>query len=102
MFFLDENGGPVKVAPVFVETGNERILLIDDEQMTLEVVRQMIEHLGYTVTTAEKIRQALGKTITGDGELKIAERTDHRPPPRRSSDEGGVSRSQSIVTDPFY
>jgi len=38
--------------------GKERILLIDDEYDILEIEKEMLEKLGYTVTTRDKVREA--------------------------------------------
>ena len=40
-------------------SGNETILLVDDEEITLTVVRDMLEHMGYTVLTAGNGKNAL-------------------------------------------
>lgn len=42
-----------------LQTGNERILLVDDEEQVVEMVRQMLERLGYTVTTQTSSKAAL-------------------------------------------
>ncbi len=39
--------------------GNERILLVDDESPLIDVERQLLERLGYSVTTQTKSREAL-------------------------------------------
>jgi len=44
-------------APVL--TGNERILFIDDEPNIVEIGKQMLEHLGYEVTTRTSSLEAL-------------------------------------------
>lgn len=40
-------------------TGNETILLVDDEDVIIEVARDMLEILGYKVLTAQKGRDAV-------------------------------------------
>ena len=54
-----------------VSGGSETILLIDDEEMILEVARQMLVTLGYTVLTA-------GSGSPGPGNFPGEPRT-HRP-----------------------
>ena len=46
---------PEKVIP----TGSERILFVDDEPVLTHLARQMLEGLGYTVTTTTDSQQAL-------------------------------------------
>ena len=41
-------------------TGDETILLVDDEEMVLDVGKQLLERLGYKVITADSGRKALG------------------------------------------
>jgi len=40
-------------------TGNERILFVDDEEFHVEMVKQVLEHLGYQVTAKTNSRDAL-------------------------------------------
>ncbi len=42
-----------------IRKGSERLLIIDDENMILDVSREMLQQLGYTVLTANSSRQAL-------------------------------------------
>ncbi len=42
-----------------VQTGDESILLVDDEQQLVEMEQQMLKKLGYTVTTETSSRKAL-------------------------------------------
>jgi PAS domain S-box-containing protein len=42
-----------------IQTGDETILLVDDEEVILDVGRGMLEHLGYTVLTAGGGREAV-------------------------------------------
>jgi nitrogen-specific signal transduction histidine kinase len=43
----------------YVETGNERILLVDDEEPIVRLGRQMLERLGYRVTSRVSSLEAL-------------------------------------------
>jgi PAS domain S-box-containing protein len=47
---LESEASPVKVASASIPTGSERILLVDDEEVLVNAVKQMLEHLGYKVT----------------------------------------------------
>jgi PAS domain S-box-containing protein len=42
-----------------IPTGTERVLLVDDEEMIVEIVGRMLEELGYRVTARTDSRQAL-------------------------------------------
>jgi PAS domain S-box-containing protein len=44
--------------PVPLPRGNERILLVDDEEMIVNSVRNMLQHLGYKVTAVKDSRMA--------------------------------------------
>ena len=48
---------PNDAAPI--RGGNERILLIDDEEAIVKITRQMLEHMGYRVTTRVSSIEAL-------------------------------------------
>ena len=50
---------PVTVPPLSEVTGSGAILLVDDEETIQEVVKLMLEHLGYTVITAASGRKAV-------------------------------------------
>jgi PAS domain S-box-containing protein len=54
-----EESGPAAEA-AYPETGHGRILLVDDEQVQVETVKNVLERLGYTVTTATLGQEALG------------------------------------------
>lgn len=43
----------------FSETGNEKVLLVDDEEDFLSMAREMMEMLGYTVTSQQDSKKAL-------------------------------------------
>ncbi len=45
--------------------GNERILLVDDEPLIVEMAAQMLKRLGYTVTTARNGSEALEVFLAG-------------------------------------
>jgi CheY-like chemotaxis protein len=45
--------------PDKIPTGHERILLIDDEQVLVDIGKQTLEHLGYTVETRTNSVEAL-------------------------------------------
>jgi CheY-like chemotaxis protein len=48
-------------APTFTTAakGSERILLVDDEAQIIDMEQQMLEHLGYTVTSSTDSQKAL-------------------------------------------
>jgi len=48
-----------KVSPEPLATGDEHILLVDDENQIVDVVRQMLERLGYQVTVRTSSIEAL-------------------------------------------
>ncbi len=50
-----------KEAPVIesIVKGNERILLVDDEKMIIDVARKMLERLGYMIITAGNGKEAI-------------------------------------------
>jgi CheY-like chemotaxis protein len=49
----------VKVTPEPVATGRERVLLVDDEEMQVQSIRNMLERLGYTVVAMTDSTEAL-------------------------------------------
>jgi two-component system cell cycle sensor histidine kinase/response regulator CckA len=51
--------------------GSETILIIDDEEMILEVGRQMLENLGYRVLTADSGAQALDAYRRNRGKIDL-------------------------------
>lgn len=63
--------------PRFVEKGKERILLVDDEQAVLEVQKDMLEDLGYSVTAVIDSLLALKKfkEAPGNYDLVITDMT---------------------------
>lgn len=50
---------PEIIAPEKLATGHEHILLVDDEQYLVDICRQMVEFLGYTVETRTSSMDAL-------------------------------------------
>jgi CheY-like chemotaxis protein len=48
-----------QAAPTQIRTGTETILLVDDEQMVLEVTRELLESLGYRVHAAGGGQEAI-------------------------------------------
>jgi PAS domain S-box-containing protein len=46
-------------APAELQHGEGRILLMDDEEFVREIATHLLEHLGYTVTTAKEGKEAL-------------------------------------------
>ena len=67
----------VKAAPEPVPRGHERILFVDDEQVLVELGRDMLESLGYTVTitTSSLDALALFRDRTGDFDLIVTDLT---------------------------
>jgi hypothetical protein len=62
-----------------IQTGNERILFIDDEEMLAEMGKTMLERLGYRVTVETNSIEAL-KTIQSQPDsfdLVITDQTDN-------------------------
>jgi PAS domain S-box-containing protein len=49
----------VKVSPEPVATGRERVLLVDDEEVQVQSIRNMLERLGYTVVAMTDSAEAL-------------------------------------------
>jgi PAS domain S-box-containing protein len=54
-----------------MELGSETILLVDDEQMVLSVAREMLQHLGYQVITAQSGRTAVDIVNQRETELDL-------------------------------
>jgi CheY-like chemotaxis protein len=52
-------------APKPIPRGNERILLVDDEEFNIKTVRNMLQHLGYKVTALMDSQEAL-RLFTGN------------------------------------
>ncbi len=50
---------PENIAEETIPTGKERILLIDDEEILLDIGRDMLKRLGYIVTTRQSSLEAL-------------------------------------------
>jgi PAS domain S-box-containing protein len=54
-----------------VQTGSETILLVDDEQMVISVGREMLQHLGYQVITAQNGQEALDVVLAQGDRLDL-------------------------------
>jgi len=68
---------PTVIQPIALATGNERILLADDEAVLAEMGKQMLEHLGYHVTVRTDSSDALNtfQSHPQDFDLVISDRT---------------------------
>lgn len=55
----------------FLPTGNERILLIDDESPFVDIGKQMLHHLGYEVVTRTSSAEALELLHSSPDEFDI-------------------------------
>jgi PAS domain S-box-containing protein len=68
---------PTVVQPLEPPTGNERILLVDDEEVLAAMGKQMLEHLGYRVTVRTNSADALNtfQSQPQDFDLVISDRT---------------------------
>ena len=68
---------PAVIQPIALSTGNERILLADDEAVLAEMGKQMLEHLGYRVTVRTDSSDALNtfQSHPHDFDLVISDRT---------------------------
>ena len=68
---------PTVTQPLALPTGNERILLADDEAVLAEMGKQMLEHLGYRVTVRTDSSDALNtfQSHPQDFDLVISDRT---------------------------
>ena len=68
---------PTVIQPIALATGNERILLADDETVLAEMGKQMLEHLGYHVTVRTDSSDALNtfQSHPQDFDLVISDRT---------------------------
>ena len=68
---------PTVIQPIALPTGNERILLADDEAVLAEMGKQMLEHLGYRVTVRTDSSDALNtfQSHPQDFDLVISDRT---------------------------
>ena len=49
----------MQLQPEFIRRGNERILFVDDEEMIVNSVQTMLQHLGYNVTALMDSQGAL-------------------------------------------
>jgi signal transduction histidine kinase/ActR/RegA family two-component response regulator len=68
---------PKVICPKPLSTGNERILLTDDEDVLAAMAKQMLEHLGYRVTVRTDSRAALEafRSHPRDFDLVITDKT---------------------------
>jgi PAS domain S-box-containing protein len=68
---------PTVIQPIALPTGNERILLADDEAVLADMGKQMLEHLGYRVTVRTDSSDALNalRSHPQDFDLVISDRT---------------------------
>jgi PAS domain S-box-containing protein len=68
---------PTTIQPIALPTGNERILLVDDEEVLAAMGKQMLEHLGYRVTVSTNSSDALNtfQSQPQDFDLVISDRT---------------------------
>ena len=68
---------PTVIQPLALPTGNERILLADDEDVLAAMGKQMLEHLGYRVTVKTDSSDALNtfQSQPQDFDLVISDRT---------------------------
>ena len=55
-----------------IPTGSETVLIIDDEEIVLDVVKQTLQYLGYRVLTAHNTEEALELSRTFDTEIHLA------------------------------
>ena len=68
---------PTAIQPIVLPTGNERILLVDDEEVLAAMGKQMLKHLGYRVTVRTNSSDALNtfQSHPQDFDLVISDRT---------------------------
>ena len=67
--------------------GNERILVVDDEEMIVILLRKMLEHLGYKVTALTDGREALRMFSEKPSDFDLV-MTDHMMPHLTGKDIG--------------
>ena len=68
---------PTAIQPIALPTGNERILLVDDEEVLAAMGKQMLKHLGYRVTVRTNSSDALNtfQSHPYDFDIVISDRT---------------------------
>jgi signal transduction histidine kinase/ActR/RegA family two-component response regulator len=59
------------VLPRQVQGGNETVLMVEDESSILETGRRMLEHLGYSVYTANSPAEAIKTAEEHAGEIRL-------------------------------
>jgi PAS domain S-box-containing protein len=57
--YQEKEVAPVEAKPLVMPTGNERILFVDDELTLTEIVKKMLERLGYEVVAKSSSVEAL-------------------------------------------
>jgi CheY-like chemotaxis protein len=57
--YQEKEAAPVEAKPLVMPTGNERILFVDDELTLTEIVKKMLERLGYEVVAKSSSVEAL-------------------------------------------
>jgi two-component system, cell cycle sensor histidine kinase and response regulator CckA len=60
-----------KLEPEVIKGGDERILLVDDEELILEGYREVFEQYGYTVLTASRGEKALSVLADNPGAVDV-------------------------------
>ncbi|MDM8549454.1 response regulator [Desulfobacterales bacterium HSG2] len=68
---VSEAGNKPETEKTSLRTGNERILLVDDEESIAGMLRQMTEHLGYQTTALHSSRDALEAFRSGPDNFDI-------------------------------
>jgi len=74
----EENSGKIEKQQELPDLkGNERILIVDDEQQVVKMVQEMLEELSYTVTTVTDSKAALERFASNpdDFDLVITDQT---------------------------
>ncbi|GEM_PF-3703140 len=67
----DAEAAPVHAAPAAPPLGRERILVVEDEPMNLQVSVMLLESLGYQVTSASSPGEALRILERGEGDVNL-------------------------------
>ena len=69
----------MKLHPGSIPRGNERILFVDDDEMIVNLVRRMLQHLGYKVKVRTESQEALKLFSENPSKFDLVI-TDHRMP----------------------